>query len=250
MISIAICDDDRKTTESIERILQKIAAKTNVEIKCESFFDGAALANAVVEQRAYFDLIYLDIEMHGMDGIHTARLLRDLELPVLIVYVSVHEEYWKELFCTEPFRFLSKPIRYAEFRETFDSACRRIQSRAGYFTFTYKKVIHKAPFVKITYFESRGRRIYIHMAGQSAEDSYSEVFYGKMNEVEIQVASMNNRFLRIHQSFLVNFDYVMSIDFSKVVMMDGKTLQISEDRQKSARERFCMMLEDKERRDD
>ncbi len=250
MINIAICDDDRKVTESIERMLYEIAAESNLKISCESFYDGSALAEAVAEQRSYFDLIYLDIEMNDMDGIHTARLLRTLDLPVLIIYVSAHEEYLKELFYTEPFRFLAKPVEKTDFREGFYSACRRIQSRAGYYSFTYKKAIHKVPFDRITYFESRGRRIYIHMSGLTAEESCTEVFYGKMNEVEKQIALMNNRFLRIHQSFLVNFDHIRIIDFSKVVMMDGKTLQISEDRQKNAKARFCRMLEDKELKDD
>ena len=243
MINIAICDDDLIVTKSLEKMLYEMAAESNVTIRCESFYDGAALAEVVTEQHSYFDLIYLDIEMENMDGIHTALLLRDLALPVLIVYVSAHEEYLKELFCTEPFRFLSKPIERKDLREVFHSACRRIQSRSAYYSFAYKKALHKVPFARIAYFESRGRRIYIHMSGLAAEGPYTEVFYGKMNEVEKQVAMVNSRFLRIHQSFLVNFDYVRVIGFSEVVMMDGQTLQVSEERQKNARTQFCLMMD-------
>ena len=199
MINIAICDDDRMVTESLEKMLYEMAAESNIAIHCESFYDGAALAEVISEQRSYFDLIYLDIEMDDMDGIHTALALRDMALPILIVYVSAHEEYLKELFRTEPFRFLSKPVERAELREVFHS-------------------------------------------GAAAEDSYTEVFYGKMNEVEKQISAVNNRFLRIHQSFLVNFDYVRVISFSEVVMMNGQALQISEERQKTARARFCLMM--------
>lgn len=242
MINIAICDDDRMVTESLEKMLYEMAAESNIAIHCESFYDGAALAEVISEQRSYFDLIYLDIEMDDMDGIHTALALRDMALPILIVYVSAHEEYLKELFRTEPFRFLSKPVERAELREVFHSACKRIQSRAGYYSFTYKRAIHKVPFDRIAYFESRGRQIYIHISGAAAEDPYTEVFYGKMNEVEKQISAVNNRFLRIHQSFLVNFDHVRVISFSEVVMMDGQALQISEERQKNARARFCLMM--------
>ena len=119
----------------------------------------------------------------------------------------------------------------------------RIQSRSAYYSFAYKKALHKVPFDRIAYFESRGRRIYIHMSGLAAEGPYTEVFYGKMNEVEKQVAMVNSRFLRIHQSFLVNFDYVRVIGFSEVVMMDGQTLQVSEERQKNARTQFCLMMD-------
>lgn len=129
MINIAICDDDRMATESLEKILYEIAAESNITIRCESFYGGTALTEVIYEQRSYFDLIYLDIEMDDMSGIHTALQLRDLALPVLIVYVSAHEEYLKELFRTEPFRFLSKPVKKTELREVFHAACRRMFSR-------------------------------------------------------------------------------------------------------------------------
>ncbi len=122
MINIAICDDDRMATESLEKMLYEIAAESNITIRCESFYGGTALTGVISEQRSYFELIYLDIEMDDMSGIHTALQLRDLALPVLIVYVSAHEEYLKELFRTEPFRFLSKPVKKTELREVFHAA--------------------------------------------------------------------------------------------------------------------------------
>lgn len=244
MISIAICDDDRIFAETVERLLHKIAAELNISIKCEAFFDGSALMEAVIDQKTYFDLVYLDIEMKDMDGIRAAQAIRNIDLPTLIVYVSCHEEYLKELFRTEPFRFISKPIDRDEFRTVFLSACERIQKSAGYFTFSYKKAIYKIPFNRIAYFESNSRVITVHMS--DTEETEADKFYGKMNDLEKQVASMNNRFLRIHQSFLVNFDHVKSISFASVVMLDGTELQISEDRQKRTRAQFCVLLGGKE----
>lgn len=247
MIHIAICDDERETVRSIETLLRKTAAELHVEISCESFYDGTALTETITEQNAYFDIVYLDIEMGGMDGIRAAGLLRELDLPMLIIYVSGHEEYLKELFSTEPFRFLSKPIERAAFREVFCSACRRIQRRAGYFSFTYKKAVHKIPFDRIAYFESRGRQIHIHMAGMGAKSGDSDMFYGKMNDLEKRFpSSQGSRFLRIHQSFLVNFDHIKRIGSAEVVMMDGTVLPISADRQKTAKTRFCLLLNGKE----
>ncbi len=251
MIHIAICDDDRETVQSIETLLQENAAELHVEISCESFYDGAALTETITEQNAYFDIVYLDIEMGGMDGIRAAELLRALDLPMLIVYVSGHEEYLKELFSTEPFRFLSKPIESAAFRDVFLSACRRLQNRAGYFSFTYKKAVHKIPYDRIAYFESRGRQIHIHMAEAGSKSGNTDMFYGKMNDLEKRFPSpQSSRFLRIHQSFLVNFDHIKSIGFTEVVMMDGTVLPISADRQKTAKTRFCLLLNKKETPDD
>ena len=240
MINIAICDDDRTFTENVEQLLCRIAAEQGISISCEVFHDGSSLIGAVMEQRMYFDLVYLDIEMEDLDGIHTALALREAELPTLIVYLSSHEEYLKDLFRTEPFRFLSKPIEETEFYQIFLDAYKRIQKRVGYFTFFYKKSCYRIPFDKITCFESRSRVITIHLSRTGNEETVplQDRFYGKMNEIEKQVAALNGRFLRIHQSFLVNFDYIKALSASEVVLLDGKKFQVSEDRSKDIRARF------------
>lgn len=247
MISIAICDDDQALTGVVEQLLRRIAAEYGKDIVCEAFFDGISLIKAVTEQRMCFDLVYLDIEMDDMDGICTAQALRELELPTLIVYLSGHEEYMKELFCTEPFRFLSKPIEEKDFLKVFLSACDRLQKRGGYFSFSYNKTLHRIPYDRICCFESSGRVISIYMAGKGNEKtgSLQDRFYGKMNDVEKQVTSTNGRFLRIHQSYLVNFDYIWTFAPTEIIMLDGRKLQISQDRRKDIRTRFSYLLGEK-----
>lgn len=240
MINIAICDDDKPLTGIVEQLLHQTASEQGIEINCEVFFDGSTLVKAVTEQQMCFDLVYLDIEMDAMDGIHTAQALREKELPTLIVYMSGHEEYLKELFCTEPFRFLSKPVTETEFRAVFLAACERISQQAGYFTFFYKKACYRIPFNRITCFESNGRVISVHLSRQNMPEnsSLTNRFYGKINELEKQVTSKNGRFLRVHQSFLVNFDYIKAISSTEIEMLDGRIIQISEDRRKTTWARF------------
>lgn len=247
MIHIAICDDDRPLTGIVEQLLLRIAAEHAITVRCEVFFDGASLLRAVTEQQMCFDLIYLDIEMADMNGIQTALTLREKELPALIVYMSGHEEYLKELFCTEPFRFLSKPIDETAFCSVFLAACERIRKRSGYFTFFCKRARHRIPFDRIAYFESNGRLISIYLSGKEAvqTDSRPDQFYGKMNDIEEQVTSMNGRFLRVHQSFLVNFDYIKMLSSTEIEMLDGRKIQISEDRRKKVRAKFSALLDEK-----
>lgn len=240
MISIAICDDERMFAESVEQLLCRTASGQGIPISCEVFYDGSDLIGAVTEQGMCFDLVYLDIEMAGLDGIRTALALRETGLPALIVYMSGHEEYLKELFETEPFRFLSKPLEEDRFRAVFRSACERVSRRTGYFTFSYRKVRYRLPFSRIACFESSGRVVTVCLAGQDAgkADAPQNRFYGKINDVEKQAASMNGRFLRVHQSFLVNFDYIKAMSATEVEMLDGRRIQVSEDRRKDAMARF------------
>lgn len=242
MIKIAICDDDMAITAEIEEMLYKSAEKQKIKIDCAVFFDGATLVKNI-RQGTYYDLIYLDIEMYTVNGISAAEKIRSMNHPALIVYVSSYEKYLKDLFNTEPFRFLSKPINPEDFHSVFMAAYKRIRQKAEYFSFTYNKEFIKLPLGKICYFESQNRVINIyaakHVKEGTAETEYR--FYGKMNDVENQISESNIRFLRIHQSYLVNFDYIKSMNFTCVTMSDDTILQISEDRQKRVRTQFCAM---------
>ena len=72
------------------------------------------------------------------------------------------------------------------------------------------------------------------------------MFYGKMNALERRLPPPPRcRFLRIHQSFLVNFDHIKSIGSSEIVMADGTVLPISEERRKAVKTQVCLLLNDK-----
>lgn len=245
MINIAICDDDVAMTTAIEDMLDTIAKEQSYRINCAVFFDGSTLVENI-RQGTYYDLIYLDIAMKKVDGITAAKRIRGMEIPSLIVFVSGHETYMKELFYAEPFRFLVKPIDTKEFGAVFADAYQRIRKKPEYFSFSYNKELTKIPLGRISYFESCNRVIYVHEtravgAEYAEQKEIKHKLYGKMNDVERQLSASNVRFLRIHQSYLVNFDYIKSMNFTKVIMLDGTVLQISEDRQKNVRAQFCAM---------
>lgn len=253
MINIAICDNNATLTGELEKMLTDTAIDENIDISCDVFLDGSTLVKAITEQKLYFELIFLDIEMNTMNGIQAAQILRDMDVFSLIVYISSHEKYMKDLFYTEPFRFLAKPINQTELHDAFLSAYKRIRQKTEYYTFAYNKSLLKIPLKQIAYFESNNRVILIHLVNANSpisnnnpSDTFTDRFYGKMNDVEKEIESTGYRFLRIHQSYLVNFDYIKNITFTSAFMIDGTELHISEDRQKQIRTLFCEILASRE----
>mgnify|MGYP002242258540 CR=1 FL=1 len=110
MLKIAICDDDVKMTGRLDTVLEEIAKRNFVKIDTEVFLDGGKLEKAV-EEKMYFDIIFLDIEMGDEDGITAARKIRETDRNVLIIYVTSHESYMQESFSVRPFRFVVKTNR-------------------------------------------------------------------------------------------------------------------------------------------
>lgn len=240
MINIAICDDSVLMTGRLEQMLLEIAEEQHLKIDCKVFFDGSTLVHSIIHQNNCFELIFLDIEMKTMSGIQAASILREMDIASLIVYVSAYEKYLKDILSTQPFSFISKPVNQDELRNIFLSAYKKICKSVTYYTFTYKKNMLKIPLNQIIYFESYNRMVFIHPS--KANSLSFNQFYGKLNDVETQIANTNNRFLRIHQSYLINFDYIKSIAFTNVTLMDETKLYISEHRQKKIHNLFRSIL--------
>lgn len=236
MIKIAICDDEKNITIEIEKLLQTCCEKVGTEAEIDIFYDGKSMEDSIL-QGVKYDLLYLDIQMKNQDGIITAKNIRKLDSRVLIIYVSGYEKYIEELFEVDTLGFVRKPIDIKRFEMTFLRAYERICSNVEYFEFCYKNKMIKVSIGEIVYFESKGRQIQIHM-----QDKRMEVFNGKVSEVEKIVSRKKIPFIRIHQSFLVNFHAISSRTKTEVRVITGESLPISKDKQRQFLTEYCRLL--------
>ncbi|MFQ9516224.1 MAG: LytR/AlgR family response regulator transcription factor [Eubacterium sp.] len=235
MLRIAICDDDLVFASKIESLLYEISKVSMIDMDIEVYSDGIELWEDISKGEVY-DLFYLDIEMLQLNGIDVAKKIREKDTSAIIIYISNYENYLIELFEVEPFRFIKKPVDKKIFVQYFHKAYERIVHDDVYFDYKFNKVQHKVLTKEIMYFESSGRLINV------VDKIGTGKFYGKLNQVEKELKSGKTPFLRIHQSYLVNYRFIREISFAKVVLMDGTELQISEDRQKKIRLKYNELL--------
>ena len=213
MLNIAICDDDL-IAHQIESVLHNIGDEENVKIDTDVFYSGNDLVREISSGKK-FDLIYMDIQME----------------------ISSYDRYVMELFRLDVFSFIRKPIDRDSFAQIFLEANQRICSRNHFFSFKYKSQEYKVLSKEILYFESKARQINIHV-----RDGNKYVFNGKLSEVEKGLSSGKVTFLRIHQSYLVNYLLIKSRSKSNVTLINGEVLPISEDRQKEFSKEYGRLL--------
>ena len=144
MIRIAVCDDDKNAVMTIEEMLLELSAKGNSKVRIETYSDGAFLLNDI-RRGVEFDLLYLDIEMEQLDGLSLAREFRKDHPNAVLIYISNHESYLKELFEVDTFRFLSKPINTEKFEAYFRNAVEKIQLQQEeiFFSYSYDRQFFK-----------------------------------------------------------------------------------------------------------
>lgn len=226
MIKVAICDDDYLIAHKIENIIWTTCNREKIKVDTEVYYNGITLAQEVCTGQK-FDLIYLDIEMENGDGISAAKSIRRKDENAIIIFVSSYDKYMMELFRLDVFSFIKKPIDNDTFSKTFLEANQKICSKNFFFTFKYRNQEYKILCSEILYFESKGRQISIHE--KSGEVC---VFNGKLSDVEKNLERGKIPFLRIHQSYLVNYFGIRSKTKSEVTLINGVGLPISEDKQK------------------
>ena len=238
MIKIAICHDRKAMVNQIENTILELSKIEKIPADTDVFYCGKALEKEIAFGTKY-DLIFLDIQMKAGDGISTAQNIRRIDENVLLICISGDDKNIMELFQLDVYAFIKKPIDREIFEKTFLKAYGKICSKMIYFTFCYKYQEYKILCKDILYFESSGRKITLYVRNG---DIYT--FNQKLSEVEEKISDGNIPFIRIHQSFLVNYHLIRSRSKAEITLIDGTRLPVSGDRQKDFSRHYNMPLDD------
>ncbi|MDT2660507.1 LytTR family DNA-binding domain-containing protein [Enterococcus hulanensis] len=235
MLNIVICDDDPMSVAQMESFLFEISEELDNTFNIDVYLNGQKFLNQYSQEMFIIDILFLDIEMGTCNGLDVARELRKMNSEMLIIFFSSHEKYLIELFEVTPFRFVKKPINKNEVKKVTVSAIQALNEQALSFNYSFKQKISKLYLKEIFYFESRGRKILIFGSHNTMLGS----FYDRLNNVELQLKT--DTFIRVHQSYLVNYHHIRTLSQKEIVLSDEVEIQISEDRSKSVRSKYIQL---------
>ena len=211
---IAICDDERE----IREILAEKTGRLCPEAEILLFSSGEELLAADVP-----DILFLDIQMPGVDGMETAKALRKRNKKMILIFVTALEEYVFRAFDVGAFHYLVKPFSEEKFASVLQNAVEEYRQRAEISerskTQEEKHIMilsggsHiKVKLRDIVYAEVYNRKVILHKMAEDIE------YYGKLSELE-KLAGED--FFRCHRSYLVNFRFVVKYDASEVTLEKG-----------------------------
>lgn len=239
MINIAICDDKVEFSNKLEEILIDIIKGENIQAEIDVFQSGDELLYKLQKNKSCYDIIFLDIEMKGLNGLETAKEIRKEDEITTLIYVTSYKSYAIEAYEVQPFRFLVKPIQREILYDCFIKVYSKIIAGNFYFQYKYEKVYYKVLVSDILYFESEKRIIWIHL-----KDGTTRKFYDKLNNIEKQMKKEKVDFYRLHKSLLVNSRYITKKAYDYVELMNGRQLDISEERRKEISKLYVQEVED------
>ena len=237
-VKVAICDDDINVQFIIEGYVVKLLEKQGLKAEIECFDCGDALCEAY--ETGKFDLVFLDIEYKGRNGLEVAKYIRETidDEAVQIAFISGVSGYAMELFDYRPINFLTKPISEADVKRVIDKFVRLYSQKIEYFSYRKGTAENRYNLSDITYFSSSARKITIH--GNSGEAE----FYSPLDDVYDKVS--DKQFLYVHKSYIVNYRYIQKLSYEQVVMFDGTVIPISQARRPLIRKQFMEIKEKEE----
>ena len=118
-MKIAICDDDWHMQQTLRLFIDQ--TYQDLDMLVDGFTSGEALLAAVQKQSQPYQLILLDIEMRGIDGIETAKRLRKLLPDCYIIFITSHDEFALTGYEVAAFRYLVKPVQPEKLTEAISA---------------------------------------------------------------------------------------------------------------------------------
>lgn len=202
-MNIAVCDDNSIDREIITMMLLDYSAQKSIHFDFVEYESGVDLIYDIEEGRS-FDILFLDIYMDKILGIDAAHKLRkEIHYEGNIIFLTATSKFAVDSYEVDASGYLVKPLSYEKVFAIMDKIL------SSYKTETYSIRKHsgiiRIPVDEILFIGSDNNKCVIHR-----KDGRCFTVYKKLDEIQDELPS--SYFLRCHQSYLVNMDYIERAD--------------------------------------
>ncbi len=220
-IKIAIVEDEQPQASLLHSYLDRYARENDLTLQIKVFSNPLTFLEPYVPG---YDLVFMDIRMPYMNGMDTARRLRELDDRVLLIFITNLIQYAVSGYEVDALDYIVKPVNYFDFALKFRRAVGRIPKETGSkLTITCDVGLVTLDTQNIEYIESVGHHVVYH----TFNGQYTQ--YNSLKNLESTLEKQG--FFRCNSCYLVNLKYVTAIKGYQV-QLSTCTLKISQHRKK------------------
>ncbi len=213
---IAVCDDDSSQLKNLAKKLSLYAEARHVRFLIKTYTSAEAFLFEFEENRNV-DLLLLDIEMAGMNGIELARKIRAENETMQMIFITGYPDYMDQGYDVEALHYLLKPVGTEKLFEVCDRFMKAMETQPRFFLFSVGKEVVRLYEKELLYGEAQGHYIILHT---------------KQTELKLRMTvpelekQLGDGFFRVSRSFVVNLRYVARLTKTDVFLEDGTTVPL------------------------
>lgn len=211
----AVCDDRPEDARLVARLAAQWGLRTASEVELETFPSAEAFLFRYQEQKD-FDILLLDIEMSGMDGVELAKAVRRDNEAVQIVFITGYSDYIAQGYEVSALHYLMKPVDEEKFFQVLTRAVGRLARNEPFLTLELPGETVRVPLPEIRYLDVQQNYVTVH-----AREDYT--LKRPLAELEAQ---LDRRFFRIGRSCIVNLTCVRRVARTEAELTTGERLPL------------------------
>lgn len=231
-MKIAIVEDIIQHRETLKNYLERYEQEMGVCFDVHVFSNGLDFLDSY---KNAFDIIFMDIDMPHINGIETAKRLREIDRHACLVFVTELSQFAINGYEVDAFDFIVKPVDYEKFHSRLTRAIATVnKNNLGKLCIKNKNEIRVVQISDIYYVENIDHKIVYHLVDGDIET------WESLSKVEKMLPSKH--FARCSTSYLVNLSHVISVK-GNTVTLPKTTLPITRLKKKEFMDKFMQFVQ-------
>ena len=238
MLKIAVCDDSRELLEKVEKDLHEYENVRNTPATVHTYTNAVDLLDGL--KKTDYDILILDIIMPGFTGMQAAHEIRKFNEEIKIIFLTSSKEFAIESYSVGAYYYLLKPVLKEKLFSVLDKVVSEITSKQeSCVIYTHMGIVN-IPFARIECLEVYNKHLVFHLSDGSTKETR-----GALTDYE-NVFLERKEFLKIHRSYILNMDYIHSIEAGEIATYSGKKFPVSRLLAKDIKEHYMNYMFTKE----
>lgn len=239
MLRIAVCDDSPQFLQIAVNLIKKWSEQRNIPIELLAFNNGDELLNANASHR--LDIVFLDIIMPLLNGMETARELRQNDSAIHIIFLTSSPEFALDSYEVKAQGYLLKPVTYEKIKDALDDCARFFAKEPENLilktTFGYQKLYYH----NIEFAEAQNKKVTFYLSNGSTLQATDPLYFFE------DKLTHENGFFKCHRSYLVYLKNVDHFSSTQIITKSGRTVPIARGFAKPFKEAyFALMFQEQE----
>ena len=212
---LAVCDDSDADRQYISGLVSKWAERTGHMVDLREFSSAESLLFAYSGEND-FDMLLLDIEMGGMDGVTMAKKIRSVNETIQIIFITGYSDYIAEGYDVAALHYLMKPVNGEKLFSVLNRAAEKLAKNEKVLNFELGGEMIRVPIYRIRYADVFGNYVTVH----TPEKVTVRMTLGELEK------ELDSRFFRVSRSVIVNLTVISRVTKSEIKLNDGESIPI------------------------